>query len=140
MKKGVILSSLFAIMLFVGTTSAQHIKAFDGRNSSLIIPVVQSSAMPTLDLVAGEPIRLQVAKMRTANNLKQMALAVHTYPAPCEGELFVRKGGGTQQEYMTITLNDVFISATEAGWKGTCRILDVKFKSGKNYQARVRFR
>jgi hypothetical protein len=68
---------------------------------------------------------------------------VKTTPIPCRDvrSTAVRKGGNDKmQDYMTITLTDVMVSATDPRWKNTCRLLSVELRDGTKYFGTIKFR
>jgi hypothetical protein len=68
---------------------------------------------------------------------------VKTTPIPCSNVASsgVRKSGDDKrQDYLTIKLEDVLVSATEPSWRDTCRLLTVELRDGSRYHGNIRFR
>ena len=155
MKIRIIFSTALAIISFGVLTNAQtHVKAFDGSGYSLLVPAARQSAlskdMPVLNLVAGQPIRVQAGDVSKDGEPDVVVAAgrgggphIKTTQIPCESvpAPVVRKSGDDKrQDYLTITLKEVMVSPTDASWKGTCRLLTIELRDGSRYLAKIRFR
>lgn len=64
MKLRIISTSAFAILLFAGIASAQHVKAFSGRDGALLSSFFAFSKLPTINALASEPIRIEISARR----------------------------------------------------------------------------
>jgi type VI secretion system secreted protein Hcp len=79
-----------------------------------------SSALPGGGSGAGKSIPGDFTAMkRTDKSTPRLAQAVATGDHFKSAIITVRKAGGTQHEYLTITLNEVFISSYQAGGSGS---------------------
>ena len=146
MKTRIIFTSLFAIMMFGVMANGQNGRLFVGTDVGVFVTPARtpSSELPTLNLIAGQPIRINVAVRKDEKKDDIIVGAgaqphVKTTQIPCESvpSTSVRKGNS---EYMTITFPDLIVSSTEVSWKNTCRLLTIKMQDGKEYRARLRFR
>ena len=182
----IILSSVFSIIAFAGTASAQHAKVIDGTRLGTVSPSAQTAQIyrnvngvwTVLNsgavAQAGSTIRLRIAstnnrgklivgtdnvKLSPSANTGKLYVAtdVGVYQVPCTG---VESAGPTWRGAITLTTsasigssssakvtisggagNDtVYNWKTDPAWKGTCRVLAVKFPDGGEVRAPVSFR
>lgn len=127
-----------------------HTKLLVGNDQSIVRSgaPTSSSELPTLNLTAGQSIRIQVVVRKDEEQDDIISGSgtgaqphVKTTATPCESvqSTSVRKAGGDRQEYLTIKFADLLVSSTQRSWKNTCRLLTVTLLNGDEYRARLRF-
>src|SRR5829696_1836553 len=136
MKMRFVITSLFAIMLFAVAANAQTGRIYVATDVGIFVPAASSSssALPTLNVVAGQPIRIQTGVQKDGQKDEIIVGPgaggtphVKSMPIPCEGAPSgVRKAGGSRQENLTIKFADLLVSSTDLAWKKTCRLLTIK--------------
>lgn len=127
-----------------GSRARGHVKVFDGRGYAVLSASTASADLPTLNLLAGEPIRVKVAGNTHSyftNDYSLTVGSIETTPVPCEGESSTtasiqRFGTGR----LVLAAANTYIGTTQVQWKGTCRLVIVTLRNGVEYRARAIFR
>jgi hypothetical protein len=142
-----------AITMFGAMANAQgHVRVFDGRGFATLtvggVGSLQTAKLPLLDLVAGQPIRIRGGDLN-GDGVDDIIVGatvnghVKTTPIPCPNApaRSVRKSGDDKrQDYLTITMKEIVVSATDPSWKNTCRLLTVELRNGSKYVGLIKFR
>jgi hypothetical protein len=139
MKKTTILVSLSAILLLAGIVSAQSSgRVYIATNAGVYIPAQQSGEIPTLDLSAGEPIKIRIqGPSGTGKTMSAGLLSkVTRTQIPCGA------GGGAAgapQDYFLVKTKNVYLVDTQVAWRGTCHVLRITLANNTEYRAKIRF-
>ena len=152
MKSRIILTSIFAIMIFAGMSYGQHVKIFDGRGYASVLPVAESGTAPDVLAFAGQTVRLRIAavnnRSRDVNDMyifQSPAYVVHAQ-VPCDARRPATttstglSAGKVSWSYNKPAKEYDYALETEKSWKGTCRMLSIELKNGAEYRARILFR
>ena len=139
MKTGIILTSFLAIITFATAVNAQRPPVKKGVET---VAVLLNSTAAGISIPAGKTLRFQPGKDTTKDSalLASFLAFDSAYSAPCDGNATGAKGILTATLTITGTLNDpLYHWKTDPAWKGTCRVLTVKFRNRDEVRARVRF-
>ena len=153
MKKLTIISSLLAIMLCVAVGSAQtRIKVFICPSDSTVSQqaalelrrMSAPSELPTLDVIAGQPIKVHVAPSNTngyfTNDYSLTISQMKTMPSACgTANGLVPRGAHRGIQGLVVFNSSDPSMDTDPGWKGTCRLLSVRLGNGTEFRGRIRF-
>lgn len=164
MKFARMLCVLVSVVAFAGLVNAQHTRLIYGNEVGIWRAaergpwtLISTSAGAKPVVLAGKTIRLRIA---TANNRGQMIVGVDNatvrsgapngrlylatdvgvYQVPCDGT--ARTIGVDSGSQLTITgsISDPVLNwKTEKEWSGTCRMMTVKLRDGREASATVRF-
>lgn len=138
MKKGTLLLSLVAMMFLAGIASAQNGRLYIATDVGVYVSLVQTGEMPTIDLVAGEPIRLRAGAHGTGKTMAASLIAnINTTQVPCNAG----GGAGTNlQNFTLVKLRQNYQLHTRSDWKGSCQVLTVRLGDGTEHRGKIRFR
>ena len=145
MKTRLILTTVFAIILFAVAGNAQTLVRFNSH--SIDVPLSTSRAgAPIFDALAGQPIKVAIhfAKMSKASpKLFLAAVSGKTFKAiPCGPNEAVATGGSTarMEVYLQIELQNALVSGySVSGRPGSCGLLSIRLADGTEHFGKLRF-
>lgn len=141
MKTGIILTSVLAIITFATAANAQPKPPV--KRGVETVAVLLNSTTVGVSIPAGKTLRFKPGKdtIRDSALLASFYAFDSAYSAPCGAGSGARAiGVSTATLTITGTLNDpMYHWDTNPAWKGTCRVLTVKFRDGGQARARVNF-
>ena len=152
--KTILFIALLMMSLAVGASAQTDDDDDDmsgGALAVLLLAIAESSGsnrVPVYDVTAGQPIRVRAGDVNR-DGIDDLIVGtgvqghVKSTQVPCTDarSTAVRKAGDDKrQDYLTVTLEETMISATQRSWRNTCRLLTVESKTGKKYVAKLRFR
>lgn len=145
MKSRIILTTVFAIMLFAMAGSAQSLVRFNSHSVDYPLSPSRSGA-PMIDALAGKPVKVVIhfAKMSKASPKLFLAVANgKTFKViPCgPGESVApRDSSGKMEVYLQIQLENTLISGySVSGQPGSCGLLTLRLSNGSEYFGKLRF-
>jgi type VI protein secretion system component Hcp len=146
MKMKLLLTTVFAIMLFaVAGNAQQKLIMFDSHSTDYAMSPSRTAA-PMIDALAGKPIKVVIhfAKMSKATPKLFLAGAPGmTFKAvPCEpdGRVAARESVEKMEVYLEIRLQNALVSNySVSGQPGSCGLLGLRLSNGAEYFAKLRF-
>ena len=144
MKTRLILTTVFAIILFAVAGHAQNIVAFDSHGVENQLSPSRSGKLPTLDAKIGRPIKIVIDPVETRKSTPALFGAVSggkTFKAmPCGlgGRVGTKAANEKMEVYIRIELENTLISSYSiSGHSGSCGVLGLRL-NGTEYFAKVR--
>ena len=148
MNMRILLTTVFAIMLFAVAASAQNVVAFDSHGVGHQLSASRSSEAPMmLDALAGKPIKVVIHFAKAGKSTPILNLAPSkgkTFKIlPCGPGESLAAGNATakMEVYLQIELENTLISNYSiSGNVGSCRLVSLRLANGAEYRAKLRFR
>ena len=142
-----LIASLFALVIFAGISSAQHVRAFDGIGFTLLAPASPTSApykSPNISSFAGQTVRIRI-EAADASTASLMMGFPESSNVCTPTSLFNRPAAGSAIAGIVIaatTDNNAaeYLVPTDLAWKGTCRIMSVRLRDGSEHIGRIFFK
>lgn len=146
MKTKIILTSVFAIMLFAVAANAQaSIVRFNSHTPSTPVVLARSGETPTIDMTGSRPIKIVIDPVRTDRATPALLLSpskgVTFKNVPCGTGEKVLVSNKPMQVYLEIELQNTLVSSYSiSGHAGSCRLMSIRLSNGDEYRGRLRFR
>ena len=146
MKTRLLLTTVFAIMLFAVTGSAQQrLIMFDSHSVSYPMSTSRAGA-PMAEALEGKPVRVVIHFAKSGKSMPNLLVAPvkeKTFKIiPCgAGEPVVAKNSAARMEvYLEFELSNTLISSYSiSGHSGSCGLLGIRLANGTDHFARLRF-
>lgn len=164
MRSGLLLTSLFSLIVFAGVANAQHAKVIDGTRLGSGTPtgqvkfhvdgtfagviVLSSDTTIGVSIPAGKTLRFKAPKPMPAGGATGAEIMSFyawdgvVLSEPCGGAAAAQRTGSIRLTLQASgSYNDTVYSwKTDPAWKGTCRLLTARSTDGKVARVRVQFK